>query len=64
MKHSLAAWLNPAGGLSGLCAQQREGPFMAIGAKREDEIFRMVAGAMMVLAILFGVLELADVIRI
>jgi hypothetical protein len=51
-------------GVSAGLRQQQEGSFMAIGTKREDDIFRMVAGAVMVLAILFGVLELADVIHI
>jgi hypothetical protein len=37
---------------------------MPIGTKREDDIFRMVVGTVMVLAILFGVLELADVIHV
>jgi hypothetical protein len=37
---------------------------MAIGTRREDDIFRMVVGTVMVLLILFGVLELADVIHI
>jgi hypothetical protein len=32
--------------------------------RREDEIFRMAAGTLMVLAILFGVLELLNVIHV
>ena len=37
---------------------------MAVETKREGEVFRIVAGVIMVAAILFGVLELTDVIRI
>jgi hypothetical protein len=35
-----------------------------VQSKREDDIFRMVAGAIMVSAILFGMLELFDVIHV
>jgi hypothetical protein len=37
---------------------------MPVQTNRENDIFRMVAGVMMVAAILFGVLELMDVIHI
>jgi len=37
---------------------------MPVQTKRENDIFRMVAGVIMVSAILFGVLELMDVVRI
>ena len=37
---------------------------MPVETKREDKIFRMVAGVMMVAAILFGVLELMNIIHI
>jgi len=37
---------------------------MQTDTKRQNDIFRLVAGCMMVAAILFGVLELLDVIRV
>ena len=37
---------------------------MAIQVKSEADIFRLVVGAMMVLAIVFGMLELMDVIHV
>ena len=37
---------------------------MPVQTKQENDIFRMVAGVIMVSAILFGVLELMDVVRI
>ena len=37
---------------------------MPVETKREDEIFRMVAGAVMVVAILFGVMELMNIVHI
>jgi hypothetical protein len=37
---------------------------MPVQTKREDEVFRMVAGVIMVAAILFGIMELMDVIHI
>jgi hypothetical protein len=37
---------------------------MAVESNREREIFRLVAGTMMVVLILFGLLELMDVIHI
>ena len=37
---------------------------MPTETNREGHVFRLVAGAMMILAILFGVLELLDVVHI
>jgi hypothetical protein len=37
---------------------------MAVETRREDDVFRMVAGVLMVALIVFGVLELFDVIRV
>jgi hypothetical protein len=37
---------------------------MQMDANRQSEIFRVVAGVMMVALILFGVLELMDVIHV
>ena len=37
---------------------------MAVDTNRENEIFRYVAGAMMVVLITFGVLELMSVIHV
>jgi hypothetical protein len=37
---------------------------MPVETKREDEIFRMVAGVVMVVLILFGVMELMNIVHI
>ena len=37
---------------------------MPVETKREDEIFRMVAGVVMVVLILFGVRELMNIVHI
>jgi len=37
---------------------------MPVETKREDEIFRMVAGVVMVVFILFGVMELMNIVHI
>jgi len=37
---------------------------MPIDSKREGEVFRLIAGTMMVVLILFGVLELFNVVHI
>jgi hypothetical protein len=37
---------------------------MPVQARREDEIFRIIVGVWMVAAILFGLLELMDVIHV
>jgi hypothetical protein len=37
---------------------------MPVETNRENEIFRMVAGVMMVVAILFGVMELMNIVHI
>jgi hypothetical protein len=37
---------------------------MPFQARREDEIFRIIVGVWMVAAILFGLLELMDVIHV
>jgi hypothetical protein len=37
---------------------------MPVRTMREDEVFRMVVGVLMVASILFGLLELMDVIHV
>jgi len=37
---------------------------MPVETKREDEIFRMVVGVVMVVLILFGVMELMNIVHI
>ena len=37
---------------------------MPVETKREDEIFRMVAGVVMVVLILFGVMELMNIVHV
>jgi hypothetical protein len=37
---------------------------MPVQARREEEVFRIVVGVLMVASILFGLLELMDVIHV